>query len=403
MKIGIYGGTFDPPHLGHMSAARAAARALHLDQLLIIPAGIPPHKALSGSSASGEDRLAMAEIMADRLGLGSEIPVKVLDIELRRAGKSYTSDTVRELKAECPEDDLWLFMGTDMFLSFHTWHEPEVIASLAGLCVFGRSAGDGETVFAAQKERLEQSWNARIVSVANPNVVEVSSTQIRESLQQGENGMYLDESIWGYILMHRLYGTHADLKKLSLPQLRAASYSMVKAKRIPHIKGTEETAARMALRWGADEEMARKAAILHDCTKYFDLSEQLSTCEKYGILLDDMEKSTLPLLHAKSGAGIAGAVFGMPTEVCQAIFWHTTGKADMTLLEKILYIADYAEPSRKYPWAEELRGLIYTDLDAAVLRGLEITIAHTTSRHQPIHYRTLEARDWLTVHKGKEA
>ena len=215
--------------------------------------------------------------------------------------------------------------------------------------------------------------------------------------------MYLDESIWGYILMHRLYGTHADLKKLSLPQLRAASYSMVKAKRIPHIKGTEETAARMALRWGADEEMARKAAILHDCTKYFDLSEQLSTCKKYGILLDDMEKSTLPLLHAKSGAGIAGAVFGMPPEVCQAIFWHTTGKADMTLLEKILYIADYAEPSRKYPWAEELRGLIYTDLDAAVLRGLEITIAHTTSRHQPIHYRTLEARDWLTVHKGKEA
>ncbi len=150
MKIGIYGGTFDPPHLGHMSAARAAARALHLDQLLIIPAGIPPHKALSGSSASGEDRLAMAEIMADRLGLGSEIPVKVLDIELRRAGKSYTSDTVRELKAECPEDDLWLFMGTDMFLSFHTWHEPEVIASLVGLCVFGRSEGDGETVFAAQ-------------------------------------------------------------------------------------------------------------------------------------------------------------------------------------------------------------------------------------------------------------
>ena len=162
MKIGIYGGTFDPPHLGHMSAARAAARALHLDQLLIIPAGIPPHKALSGSSAPGEDRLSMAKLMADRLGL--DIPVRVLDIELRRAGKSYTSDTVRELKAECPEDDLWLFMGTDMFLSFHTWHEPEVIASLVGLCVFGRSAGDGETVFAAQKERLEQSWNARIVT-----------------------------------------------------------------------------------------------------------------------------------------------------------------------------------------------------------------------------------------------
>ena len=400
MKICVYGGTFDPPHLGHMSAAKAAAKALHLEELLIIPAGIPPHKALSGCSASGEDRLAMAEIMADRLGL--HIPVKVLDIELRRAGKSYTSDTVRELKARYPDDDLWLFMGTDMFLSFHTWHEPEAIASLVGLCVFGRSEGDGEAVFAAQKERLEQGWNARIVTVENPNVVEVSSTQIRESLQQGESGAYLDESVWGYILTHHLYGTHADLKSLSFPELRAASYSMVKAKRIPHIRGTEETAAKMALRWGADEILARKAAILHDCTKYFGLSEQLSTCEKYDILLDDMEKTTLPLLHAKSGAGIARAVFGMPDEVCEAIFWHTTGKADMTLLEKILYIADYAEPSRKYPWAAELRELIDCDLDAAVLRGLEITIEHTTSQHQPIHYRTLEARDWLLAHR-KEA
>jgi nicotinate-nucleotide adenylyltransferase len=199
--------------------------------------------------------------------------------------------------------------------------------------------------------------------------------------------------------MHRLYGTQADLKNLSLEELRACSYSMVKAKRLPHIRGTEETAAKMAQRWGADEILARKAAILHDCTKYFDLSQQLSTCKKYDILLDDVEKVTLPLLHAKSGAGIARRVFGMPEEVCQAICWHTTGKADMTLLEKILYIADYAEPSRKYPWAQELRGLIYTDLDAAVLRGLEITIEHTTRQHQPIHYRTLEAREWLLTHR----
>ncbi|MGM9537959.1 MAG: nicotinate (nicotinamide) nucleotide adenylyltransferase [Candidatus Onthomonas sp.] len=399
MKIGIYGGTFDPPHRGHMAAAAQAARALELDLLLLIPAGLPPHKHLSGSSAAPADRLKMTCIAADRLGL--KMPVQVLDLEICREGKSYTSHTLRLLKAKYPEDELWLLMGTDMFLSFHTWHEPEVIASLANLCAFGREAGDTQAALAPQKARLEKELGAKVVTMTIPGLVEVSSTQIREALAQGGGDQWLDESVWGYILRHRLYGTQADLKNLTLEQLRATSYSMVRAKRIPHIKGTEETAARMARLWGADELEARKAAILHDCTKYFDLQQQLSTCEKYGILLDDMEKTTLPLLHAKSASGIAREVFGMPEQVCQAICWHTTGKADMTLLEKILYIADYAEPTRRYGWAAELRELIETDLDRAVLRGLEITIEHTAQEGNPIHYRTLEARDWLLAHGGR--
>ncbi|MCD8385160.1 MAG: nicotinate (nicotinamide) nucleotide adenylyltransferase [Clostridiales bacterium] len=400
MKIGIYGGTFDPPHLGHMAAARGAAEQLGLDQLLLIPAGLPPHKALSGCSAPAEDRLNMTGIMADRLGLS--VPVRVLSLETGRAGKSYTSDTLRYVAAMYPEDELWLLMGTDMFLSFHRWHEPEVIAALAGLCVFGREAGDGPERFAAQRERLERDYNARVQVVTLPGLVEVSSTQVREALPDGEGRQWLDESVWGYILGHRLYGTRADLKHLTLEELRAVSAAMVRAKRIPHIRGTEETAAHLARRWGADELLARQAAILHDCTKYFDLQQQLSTCEKYGILLDETEKTTLPLLHAKSASGIAREVFGMPEAVCQAICWHTTGRADMTLLEKILYIADYAEPNRRYPWAEELRQLIETDLDAAVLRGLEITIEHTAATGGILHPRTAEARDWLLAHR-KEA
>lgn len=400
MKIGIYGGTFDPPHRGHMAAAITAANVLGLDLLLLIPAGLPPHKVLSGSSASCGDRLAMTGIMADRLAL--KIPVQVLDLEMRREGKSYTSHTLRLLRAKYPGDELWLLMGTDMFLTFHTWHEPEVIAQLAGLCAFGRTEGDGEALFAPQREYLQKTYGANIVTMTLPGLVEVSSTQIRQALAEGRGQECLDESVWGYILAHGLYGTHADLRHLPLDQLRAVSYSMVRAKRLPHIRGTEETAARMARRWGADELEARKAAILHDCTKYFDLQQQLSTCEKYGILLDDTEKVTLLLLHAKSASGIAREVFGMPEAVCQAICWHTTGKADMTLLEKILYIADYAEPSRRYAWAAELRELIETDLDGAVLRGLEITIEHTRKEGGLLHYRTLEARDWLLAHR-KEA
>lgn len=183
------------------------------------------------------------------------------------------------------------------------------------------------------------------------------------------------------------------MKRLNLRDLRAVSYSMIKSKRIPHVQGTEQEAAELARRWGADEMEARKAAILHDCTKYWSLAKQLSKCEEYGIVLDQVERETLPLLHSKSAAAVAKRVFGMPWQVCDAICWHTTGKGHMTLLEKVLYIADYAEPNRT--WSEEAHGLAMRDLDAGVLLGLENTIRHTESQGRNVHYRTLEARDWL--------
>lgn len=154
--------------------------------------------------------------------------------------------------------------------------------------------------------------------------------------------------VYGYILMNRLYGTHADLKRLELPELRACSYSMIRAKRVPHVMGVEEEAVRLAERWGGDEGMARRAAILHDCTKYLELDDQLRLCRQYGVELDELEQQAVKLLHAKTGACIARDIFGEPDEVYQAIFWHTTAKADMTLLEKIIYIADYIEPNRDF-------------------------------------------------------
>ena len=399
MKIGIYGGTYNPPHLGHLAAARTAVDALKLDKLLLMPAAVPPHKALPENTPAQEHRLAMVEKLADAMDLPGVVEVSTLELE--REGKSYTSETLEELHRRYPKAELWLLMGTDMFLTLQYWHDPETITRLAGICAFGRTEGDGEDLFAPQRDYLARRFGARVVTVTLPGLVEISSTALRALLARGGGREYLDESIWGYILREGLYGTKADLKHLSLEELRAVSASMVKSKRIPHIRGTEETAAHLARRWGADENAARQAAILHDCTKYYTLPQQLTTCAKYGILLDDIERKTLPLLHAKSGAALARYVFGMPEAVSEAIRWHTTGKADMTLLEKILYIADYAEPTRKYSWAAELRELIETDLDAAVLRGLEITIEHTGREGGPIHYRTLEARDWLLAERGE--
>ncbi|MBQ9330607.1 MAG: nicotinate-nicotinamide nucleotide adenylyltransferase, partial [Oscillibacter sp.] len=173
MKIGIYGGTFNPPHLGHLAAARAVFELLRLDELWLVPAGMPPHKDLPAGSPTPEQRLEMTRLAGEQLDLGDR--VKTLDIELRREGKSYTADTLAELTRGREEDTFWLLMGTDMFLTFHTWHEPERILSLAGIAAFGRTEEDAEELFSLQRERLYRTFpQARIFTLTIPGVVEVS-------------------------------------------------------------------------------------------------------------------------------------------------------------------------------------------------------------------------------------
>ena len=146
MRIGVYGGTFNPPHLGHLTAARTVFDMLKLDKLVLIPAGIPPHKDLPAESPTAEQRLEMTALAGEQLGLGDR--VEVLDIELTRTGKSYTADTLRELSTRWPEAEFWLLMGTDMFLTLHTWSRPEEIFSMAGVAAFGRTEEDSEELFA---------------------------------------------------------------------------------------------------------------------------------------------------------------------------------------------------------------------------------------------------------------
>lgn len=400
MRIGLYGGTFNPPHLGHMAAARGVARALELDRMILMPDNIPPHKVLPEGSATPAQRLEMTQVMADRLCDGAT-RFEASDLELKREGRSFTAHTLEELRRAHPEDELWLLMGTDMFLTLHQWYHPELVCRYAHIAAFGRTEA-GEAGFAEQTARLERDYGAVVRIIPLPERLEVSSTQLREALRAGGGQELLDQGVYGCILRHDLYGVNRDLKRLSLKDLRAASYSMVKARRLPHIRGTEAEAVLLARRWGADEKLARKAAILHDCTKYWSYEEQLQCCEKYGILLDQQEWTMPPLLHAVTAAELSRRVYGMPEEVCQAIRSHTTGRPDMTVLEKILYIADYAEPSRRYAWCERLRELVLEDLDAGVLYGLNVTIEHNQSRGNAIHPRTIEARDWLVKQGVRE-
>ena len=284
MRLAVYGGTFNPPHLGHMAAAQAVVSALGLDRLLLMPAGIPPHKTLPEGSATSAQRLEMCRIAAAQMDR-----VEACGLELERQGPSYTVDTLLELKERCPGAELWMVMGTDMVLSFDRWRAPETIARLCRLAVVARDRQDRQRI-REKAAWLEAHLGASVDIVDNP-VLPISSTQVRESLSP----RLLHPAVLDYIRENRLYLP-------PLERLRQEVAARVSPKRMAHILGCERMAAQMAARYGTDDYGTRAAAILHDCTKGLSEKEQLTLCEKWNIMYDYDEGDFASLIHADTGA-----------------------------------------------------------------------------------------------------
>ncbi len=383
MKRGFLGGTFNPPHLGHVRAAAAAAKELGLERLLVIPAGVPPHKELPEGGADGMQRLEMA-----RLAFEGIPGLEVLDWEVRRAGKSYTADTVERLLAEDPEGELWMLCGTDMFRTLPDWYRGDWLLKTLHVAAYPRKTGEEAEIDALREEyRRDYGSDVRRIAV---EALDVSSTRLRELLQQGKGASLLPKEVYRYILKNRLYGARPEPDAL---------WEMVrpwyKKSRLPHVQGCRETAAALARRWGADVLDAENAAILHDITKKMPVEEQLQYCEKCGNMNFSYRPEYEAALHAFSGAAAAALEFGVSPEVESAIRWHTTGRADMSLLEKIIWLADYIEPNRTTPGVEKVRRLAETDLDEALRRALKNSLHHLEEKGLAPHPATGEALAFL--------
>lgn len=387
-RIGIYGGTFNPPHVGHIRAAQYALDTLELEKLLVIPTFISPHKELPEGSASGQQRMEML-----RLGFAQTKKAEVSDLELLRGGTSYTYETVTRLKAKYPNRELVLFMGTDMFLSFLKWRNPDIIIQNASLGVFYRGDKNEAEAIAVQKENLEKQ-GATVYLVENP-VTEISSTDLRRLLTFQCANDFLPAGVLDYIRENGLYGTADSCKNLSQMELEQAVTKLLKPKRVPHVLGCCDTAVALAKRWGADETDAARAGLLHDVTKSLDGPLQLTLCKAYGIILDNFSTQNTKTLHALTGSLVAERVFGENAAVVSAIRSHTTGKAAMNTLEKIIYVADYMEPNRDFDGVEELRRLAYTDLDGALKLGLEMTLSVLKKEGKEISPESRQALDFL--------
>ena len=391
-RIGIYGGTFNPPHVGHIQAAKQAAASLGLSKLLLIPDRIAPHKVLPENSPSPEQRLEML-----RIAVKDSPALEVSDMELRREGVSYTWETVAALKEQFPESELVLLMGTDMFLSFHTWRYPERITEKASLGVFYRGDKGEIAAIEAQKAQIEAS-GVTVYLVKN-EITPISSTQLRRLLAFGCEDAFLNEGVGEYIRNNGLYDTAADWKNLPIEQLESIVIRLLNPNRVAHVLGCRDTAVELARRWGANEVDAARAGLLHDITKALDGPLQLTLCDAYGKILSAFSQKYPKTLHALTGSLVAKRIFGENDAVVSAIEHHTTGKADMNLLETIIYVADYMEPNRNFPGVEKLRELAYSDIQAALKLGLEMTLEHLNRQGNEVSPESREALAWLNKEK----
>ena len=389
-RIGIYGGSFNPPHMGHVQAANQAYRALKLDKLLLIPDSIAPHKAFPEGSPTPKQRFEMIRLAAEGCR-GLEIS----DLELKRPGVSYTVQTVEQLSEEYPGDQLVLIMGSDMFLSFETWREYEKLLKTAELAVLCRGDRGEKEKLRPQKEKLE-AQGGRITLVDN-QILPISSTQLRRLIAFGCADAFMPSKVADYIKKQNLYNIHADWKNLPMDRLEAVAESLMKHKRFVHAKGVRDTAVALAEKWGADPVDAGRAGMLHDITKALDGPLQLTLCGAYGNMLDDFSMENPKTLHAYTGAIVARDIFGENQAVVSAIRCHTTGKPNMNLLETILYVADYMEPGRDFPGVEKLRALAFTDIYGALKLGMEMTLEHLKEQGSTISPATREALDWLNI------
>ena len=339
MRIGIFGGSFDPVHREHIALVRAAINSLRLDKLLVMPAKKPPHKPWKTLS-SDVDRLQMCRLAF------SEIPeVEVSDYEMEQGGTSYTYLTCRHFKEEYPEAELFWLVGGDMLRDFPTWKEPEDILNNATLAVCGRNERNGWWL--EEEQSFYQKFGKNFAQIAY-NGADVSSTKIRVMAGAGMDlTPYMPMSVAEYIRDKGLYYIEGAREALALE----------KPERRAHSVRVAQLAAARALKLRIPEGTAIQAALFHDCAKNLPVDspylEGFTMPKAWG-------KVPHSVAHQFMGAYVAEKHFRIvDQDLLNAIRYHTSGRPNMSELEKLIFLADMLEEERSYEGVDVLRGLFW--------------------------------------------
>lgn len=382
-KMGLFGGSFDPIHKGHVSMAVRLAEALELDGVVLMPTFVPPHK-IRENMADARHRLAMCRLAAEEHPL-----LSVSDLELRRGGASFTVDTLTALCEQYPDTQWHLLVGADMFTTLRTWHRFNDIADMAVLCTIAREGTDTTKL----REYADGLAADGIRCFVDECPVEpYSSTQVRERVEAGESVTELvGEAVEQYILDNGLYRQQSGMKRQTADeQYMEIIRSRLSDYRFHHSLCVAEEAKRLAEKYGADPHKAYTAGILHDIMKDTDKDAQLQILADYGVTLDEVEQGAPMLWHARSGEVFLRHILGVTDEeVLSAVRYHTTGRAGMSLLEQVVFTADFTSADRNYPDVDVMRAKADKSLTEAIRYGVEYTIGDLRRQNRAIHPDTL--------------
>lgn len=187
---------------------------------------------------------------------------------------------------------------------------------------------------------------------------------------------------------------------MNILEIEQCIKKMTKESRFKHSKGVQYMAGELAKHYGVDVEKAQLAGLMHDCVKNLPVEEMLRLCDELGCEIDDVTKNEPKLIHAPLGAYYSKQIFGIDDdEIFNAIYYHTTGKPNMTLFEKVIFIADVVEPNRKYDIIEEMRQLAFENIDLAMIKILDYNITKQLNAGKMLHNETINARNYL-IAKG---
>lgn len=383
-RLGLMGGTFDPIHNEHIALARYALEQYSLDAVLFLVAGDPPHKLRI--SANEQHRFEMT-----RLALSNENGMLASEIELNRNGTTYTVDTLNLLKRELPQTELFYIVGEDTLIALQTgWKNVDEVYGLTSFISFERTGFDSHGVAIDPRMRVDY---------AKKEPSGMSSSSIRKKIAQGlPVDAELPASVFDYIKANNLYSNEC----MTYEEAKDALYGMISEKRYLHSMLVVQTAELLAQQYGENIARTRWAALLHDCAKGLSSEESIAMASSFGIEFDEVTRNEPSLMHAPLGAVLAKEVFLIDDEdVLSAIRWHTTGRANMTLLEKIIYVADAIEPNRDYEGVLDLRRVAFQDIDKAMLDYINCSIEYIINRGRLLHGNTVDARNYIVLKSGK--
>ncbi|MBQ7653286.1 MAG: bis(5'-nucleosyl)-tetraphosphatase (symmetrical) YqeK [Clostridia bacterium] len=342
MKYGIYGGAFDPMHLEHYELIKRAKEELSLDKIVVVPSGNAPHKSTMTSYA---DRVNMIKLTVDE-------DVLIDDVENTLSGLTNTARILPVLKEKY--GDIVFIMGGDSFFDIEKWIKPEVVLSFP-IAVVPR-AGSRDALVEKAERYNSQGKNIKVLRYVGKDV---SSTFARTKLYLRLPCDVVSPKCYEYAIQNRIYGKYYDM----LDKLAAA----LTPKRFRHSLNVAVEAVKLNEQLKLDYDKVMTAAILHDASKY--------STRPHPELPENLTKG--PIAHAFIGAEEIQTDYGIRDEdIINAVRYHTTGRANMSDLEKLIYLADLLEEDRAFDGVEKLREIAHKDFNAGFVQAVEAQLKY---------------------------